>query len=97
MHGECTYCRHDALHPLTTPSDSLSEDWDGKMAKAREQFPLLDFNLLEKQLQRTLQDPIQDMLQDILDNNMVQKDLTKDLQALMLKEDMDMQNSGDPR
>ena len=81
MHGECTYCKYDAPHPSTTLSDWSSEDWDGKKAKAREQHPLLDFNLLEKQLQKTLQDPIQDMSQDILDNNMVEKDLTKNLQA----------------
>ena len=35
------------------------------------------------------------MSQDILYNNMVEKDLTKDLQALSLKEDADMQNSAD--
>ena len=35
------------------------------------------------------------MSQDLLDNNMVEKDLTKDLQALTLKEDADMQNSAD--
>ena len=69
MHGECTYCKYDAPHPPTTPSDWLSKDWDGKKAKAREQCPLLDFNLLEKQLQKTLQDPIHDVSQDLLDNN----------------------------
>ena len=95
MHGECTCCKYDAPHPLTTLSDWSSKDWDGKKAKAREQCPLLDFNLLEKQLQKTLQDPIQDMSQDVLDNNTVEKDLTKDLQALTLKEDADMQNSPD--
>ena len=56
MHGECTYCKYDAPHPSTIPSDWLSEDWDGEKAKAREQHPLLDINLLEKQLQKTLQD-----------------------------------------
>ena len=50
---------------------------------------------MEKQLQKTLLDPIQDVSQDILDNNTVEKDLTKDLKALTLKEDMDMQDSGD--
>ena len=35
------------------------------------------------------------MSQDILDNNTVGKDLTKDLQALTLKEDVDTQNSAD--
>ena len=31
----------------------------------------------------------------LLDNNMVKKNLTKDLQALTLKEDADKQNSAD--
>ena len=35
------------------------------------------------------------MSQDILDNYVVDKNLTEDLQALTLKEDMDMQNSAD--
>ena len=35
------------------------------------------------------------MSQDVLDNNTVENDLTKDLQALTLKEDADMQNSTD--
>ena len=61
MHGECTYCKYDAPHPLMTLSDWSSEDWDVEKAKAREQFPLLDFNQLEKQLKQTLQDPIQDV------------------------------------
>ena len=54
MHGECTYCKYDALHAPTTLLDWSSEDWDGKKAKAREQCPFIDFNLLEKQLQKTL-------------------------------------------
>ena len=95
MHGECTYCKYDAPHPLTTLSDWSSEDWDGEKAKAREQCPLLDFKLLEKQLQQTLQDPIQDISQDTLDDHMVEKSLTKDLQALTLKEDVDKQNLAD--
>ena len=95
MHGESTYCKYDAPHPQTTPSDWSSKDSDDKKAKAREQCPLLDFNLLEKQLQKTLRDQIQDVSQDILDNNMVEKDLTKYLQALTFKEDADMQNSAD--
>ena len=35
------------------------------------------------------------MSQDILDNNTVEKDLKKDLQALTLKGDTNMQNSAD--
>ena len=95
MHGECTYCKYDAPHPSMTPSDWSSEDWDGKKAKAREQCPLLDFNQLEKQLKQTLQDPIQDISQNTLDDHMVEKSLSKDLQALTLKEDADNQNLAD--
>ena len=92
MHRECTYCKYDAPHPLTALSDWSSEDWDGKKAKAREQCPFLDFNLLEKQLQQTLQDPKQDIAQDTLDDHMTEKSLSKDLQALTLKEDVDKQH-----
>ena len=72
-----------------TPSNWFSEDWDGKKAKARVQCLLLDFNQLEKQLKQTLQDPIQDISQNTLDNHTVEKSLSKDLQALTLKEDTD--------
>ena len=77
MHEDSTYCKYDAPHPSTTPSDWLSEDWDGKKAKAREEHPLLDFNLLEKQLQKTLQDTMQDILQDELNDSSVETDLMK--------------------
>ena len=79
MIGACTYCKYDVPHPLTTPSDWSSEDWDGEKAKAREQCPLLDLSLLEKQLQKTLQDTTQDVLQDILNNSIIETDLTKGL------------------
>ena len=92
MHEECTYCKYDTPHPSTTPSDWSSEDWDGKKAKAREQCPLLDFNLLEKQLQKTLQDTKQDVPQDVLNDSSVEMDLTKGLHDLTLKEDIDIQN-----
>ena len=92
MHEECTYCKYDEPHPSTTPSDWSSEDWDGKKAKARQQCPLLDFNLLERQLQKTLQDTMQDIPQDILNDSSVEMDLMKDLHYLTLKEDIDMQN-----
>ena len=94
-HGECTSCKYDAPHASTTPSDWSSEDWDGEKAKAREQCPLLDFNLLERQLQQTLQDLIQDTAQDTLDDHMTEKSLSKDLQALTLKDNVDKQNLAD--
>ena len=40
----CMYCKFNAPHPSVIPSDSSSEDWDGRKAKAREQRPHLDFN-----------------------------------------------------
>ena len=97
MHGECTYCKYDAQHPLMILSDWSSEDWDGNKAKAREQCPILDFNLLEKQLQQTLQEPVHDVSKDTLDNLMTEESLTKDLQTLTLKEDADKQNLADTK
>ena len=82
MHEECTYCKYDAPHPLTTPLDWSSEDWDGKKAKAREHCPLLDFNLLEKEIWKTLRDLTQDVSHNLLDiDNKIEKDLTQDFQA----------------
>ena len=98
MHGECTYCKYDAPHPSATPSDWSSEDWDGKKAKAREQHPFLDFNLLEKQLQKTLQDRALDVPQDLLHDSIKDRqetDLTKGLRDLTLKKDADAQNLTD--
>ena len=95
MHGECTYCKYDAPHPSATPSDWSSKDWDGEKAKAREQCPLLNFKLLEKQLQKTLQDRAPGIPQDILHDSIEDRqeiDLTKDLRDLTLKEDADTQN-----
>ena len=43
-----------------------------------------------------MQDPIQDVSLDLLDNdNKIEKDLTQDLQALTLKEEVDKQKSAD--
>ena len=89
MHGECTCCKYDAPHPPTTPSDWSSEDWDSEKARAREQCCLLYFNLLEKQLQQTLQDLTQDVAQDTLHDHTREKSLSKDLQTLTVKGDID--------
>ena len=72
-----------------------SKGWDGEKANAKEQCPLLNFNLLEKQLQKTLQDRTPDAPQDVLHDNIKDKqeiDLTKGLRNLTLKEDADTQN-----
>ena len=98
MHGECTYCKYDAPHPLATLSDWSSEDWDGDKAMAREQCPLLDFNLLEKQIQKTLQDRAKDIPQDTTHDNTIDKqetDLANGIWDLTLKEDANVQNLTD--
>ena len=61
---DCTYCKYNAPHPSPTPSDWSSEDWDGDKAKAREQRSLIDFKLLDNQIQDTIQDITQDTSQD---------------------------------
>ena len=45
----CTYCRYEAPHPSSIPSDWLSEDWDGEKAKKREERLLIDLNLNRQQ------------------------------------------------
>ena len=96
MHGECTYCKYDAPHPSATPSDWSGKDWDGEKAKAREQCPLLNLNLLEKQLQKMLQDRALDIPQDMSHDSTKDRqevDITKGLRSLTPKEDT--QNSTD--
>ena len=87
--NRCMYCKIDAPHPSVTPSDWSSEDWDGKKAKAREQRPLLDFKLLEQQLQKTLQDTPQDMTQDA---DKQETDLINRMQDWTSDQKPDMQN-----
>ena len=74
------YCKYNAPHPSTTKSDWSSEDWDGKKAKAKEQRSLIDFKLLEQQLQDTLQDTTQDAVPD-----KQEMDLTNSRQDLTLE------------
>ena len=51
---------------------------------------------LEKQIKKTLQDPIQDVSLDLPDSDSkVEKDLTKDMQALTVKGDTDTQTVAD--
>ena len=78
--------------------DWSSKDWDGKKAKAREQCPLLDFNVLEMQIQKTLQDRAQDIPQDMMHDITTDKqetDLVNGIQDLMLEPKLDVQNSTD--
>ena len=75
-HEECTYCKYDALHSSVTLSDWSTKDWDGDKAKAREQCPLLNFKLLEQQIQKTLQDRAKDTPPDMTHNASVDKQET---------------------
>ena len=50
---DCTYCAYNALHPSPAPSVWSSEDWDGDKAKVREQRSLIDFKLVDAQVQDT--------------------------------------------
>ena len=76
-HGEYAYCKCNAPHPSATPSDWSSKDGDGDKAKAREQHPLLNFKLLEQQIQKTLQDRVKDIPQDMTHDIMADKQETQ--------------------
>ena len=96
--GECTYCQFDAPHPKSTLLDWSSEDREGKKAKAREQCPLLDFSVLEKQIRKTLQDRAQDLPQDTTQDITTDKqetDLVNGIQDLTLEPKLDVQNLTD--
>ena len=67
-----------------------------KKAKAREQRPLLDFKLLEQQLQKTLQGTTQDTPQDMTqDTEKQETDLIDGMKDLTLDQKPDMQNKTD--
>ena len=92
------YCQFDAPHPSANLSDWSSKDWDGNKAEAREQCPLLDFKILEKQIQKTLQDRAQDIPQDMTHNVTTDKqetDLVNGIQDLTLESKSDAQNLTD--
>ena len=92
------YCKFHAPHPSVIPSGWSSEDWDGDKAKARDQRLLLDFNLLEQQIQKTLQDTTQDVPQDTTPDAVVDKqetDLIDRIQDLTLEPKQDTQNLTD--
>ena len=90
----CMYCKFDAPHPCVTLSDWSSEDWDGNMAKAREQRPLLNFKLLEQQIQKTTQDTPQDLTQDKVSDKK-ETDLIDGMKDLTLEQKQGRQNSTD--
>ena len=97
-HCECTYCKFNAPHPSATLSDWSSKDWDGDKGTAREQHPLLDFNLLEQQIQKTLQDRAKDTPQDTTHDATTDKletDLVNSIQDLTLESKPDTQNLTD--
>ena len=79
------------LHiPPQPPSDWSSEDWDGKKAKAKEQRLLIDFKLLEQQLQNTLQAATQDAASDKQEMYLINK-----MQDLTLEWDQNSPNMTD--
>ena len=41
----CSFCKQNAPHPSPIHSDWSSEDWDGDIAKAKEQKSLIDLDL----------------------------------------------------
>ena len=95
---EYTYSKFYAPHPSATLSDWSSEHWDGDKAKAAEQRPLLNFKLLEQQIQKTLQDRTQGTPQDMTHDVTVDKqetDLIDSVQDLTLEPKQDTQNSTD--
>ena len=94
----CSYCKFNTLHPSTSPSDWSSEDWDDKKAKAKEQRSLIDFKLLEQQLQNALQDTTQDTTKDTTQDavaDIQEMDLINGMQDLMLKQDQNLTNMTD--
>ena len=76
---DCTDCNYNAPHPSPAPSNWPIEDWDGDKTKAREQRSLIDFKLLDNQIQDTVQDTTQDISQD-----KQEKDLINGLENLTL-------------
>ena len=70
---DCTYC--NTPHPSPAPSDWSSVEWDGDKAKVREQRSLIDFKLVDTQVQDTTQDIMLDRQE---------KDLVNSVDNLML-------------
>ena len=93
MHKECTYCKFDTPHPSVTLSEWSSKDWDGEKAKTREQCPLLNFKVLEMQLQKMLQERALDVPQNMTcDTGDQQTDLLNGIKDLTLDSKPDVQS-----
>ena len=75
---DCTYCTCNAPHRSPASSDWSSEDWDGDKAKVREQRSLIDFKLVNTQVQDTT-------WKKMLDRQ--EKDLVNGIDNLTLDED----------
>ena len=84
------YCKYDAPHPSTTLPDWSSGDWKGEKAKEKEQRSLIDFKLLEQQLQNTLQDTPQDTVPD-----KQEMDIINGMQDLTSEQDQNTTNTTD--
>ena len=71
----CTYCKYNAPHPSTVPSNLSSEDWDGNKARNREQKSLID-TLLDRETQGRTQEKQEKHLISDLENLMLEQDKT---------------------
>ena len=90
----CLYCKFDAPHSSTTLSDWSSKNLDGEKTKAKEQKSLIDFKLLEQQLQGALQDTTKVTTQDTVTDKQ-EMDLINGMQDLTLKQDQNVTNMTD--
>ena len=79
---DCSYCKYNAPHPSPAASDWSSEDWDGDKAKTREMRSLIDFMLLDNQIQDTTQDTSQDKQEKNLINGLENLTLEQDKTTL---------------
>ena len=71
----CTYCMYEAPYPSRVPSDWSSKDWDGDIARNREQMSLID-TLFDKETQDRTHQKQEKHLISNLENLMLEQDKT---------------------
>ena len=54
----CSFCRQEVPHPSLGQSDWSSKDWDGDKAKAREQKPIIKFDIPWPKMNNPTLDPV---------------------------------------
>ena len=94
--NECTYCKFNALHPSATCQTGPVRT--GMVTKTRPESPLLDFKLLEQQIQKIQQDRAKDTPEDTTHNATADKqktDLVNGIQDITLESKLDTQNLTD--